>query len=224
MYGNGVTRTFALVGFHSTMIGNQPHLSDFIFKIVVVLYSLGSCSFVYWRGVVIELKRASRLDAFVVHFRVGVFEDRFRVHLLQTDYLLIVELNTSATFERKKLSANCDPLSNVCLRQLRSRRGDFGVGNIPCHDPHLRGLFFKVIVIVLPQRGSRWVQWYGIVKEPESASHLDGFAVHSSERVIETRLRGRADQTDCLATVEPDALAALEHEKLSANCDSFSRE
>jgi hypothetical protein len=75
-------------------------LSGLILKVVMILFSLRGYGFVfYWCGVVIEPESASRLDEFVVHFRVGVLKNRFRMHLAQTDYLLIVELNALAALE-----------------------------------------------------------------------------------------------------------------------------
>src|SRR5262249_62030951 len=83
---------------------------------------LRGSSFVWWRGIVIELESASRLDQFFVHFSVGVTQDRFLGNVDQTDYDPIIELNARAALKPKKPSANCEPLSDECLRNLRSTR------------------------------------------------------------------------------------------------------
>src|SRR5437016_5217372 len=68
------------------------------------------------------------------------------------------------------------------------------------------------------------VHWCGIVKEPEGASRLDGFVVHFSVGVVIDRFREHVNQTNYFSIVVLNALAALEQENLSANCDSLSSE
>src|SRR5258708_2673616 len=111
-----VNQDFRTCGFTRPLIGSKPHLSGFCLKVVMIGYSRGGYIFVHYCGVVKEPKSASRLDAFFVHSSVGVIQNRFRGNVDQTDYVPIVELNARAALEPKKPTANCDPLSNECLR------------------------------------------------------------------------------------------------------------
>jgi hypothetical protein len=84
-------KDFRASGFTQPLIGNKPHLSGFYLKVVMIRYSRPGYIFVHYCEVVKEPKSASRLDAFIVHFLVLVFGVRFRVQVVQTDYILIVE-------------------------------------------------------------------------------------------------------------------------------------